>query len=171
MTQNRRILCIDIDKDSCDLLETLFSFEGFEFTGCEVPETALNLAKNNRYSAIVLEYRLASDSGTDLCRRIREFDSTTPIVFYSASAFPADRREGFAAGADDYLVKPNDFERLTDVVGTLAKNARRTGERDGCRRSARVPAADTAKMLDVNHILMPASCAAAVLGVVNKVSH
>ena len=171
MTQNRRILCIDDDKDSCDLLEILFSFEGIQITGCENFETALKLAKKNRYLAIVLEYRLASGSGADICRKIREFDRTTPIVFYSASAFPADRREGFAAGADDYLVKPNDFERLTDVIGYLARNANGKEKRDGRRQRATGSAADAAKMLDVNHLLMPAGCAATVLGVVSIISH
>ena len=171
MPQNGRILYIDKDKDSCELLEILFSFEGFAFTGCDDPEAAMNLAKNNRYAAIVLESRLASDSGTDLCRQIREFDGTTPIVFYSASAFPADRRNGFAAGADDYLVKPNDFERLTDVVSCLAKNAEQSGRRKNQRRSKQRSVAETVKTPDVNRLLMPAGRAAAVLGVVNIISH
>lgn len=171
MPQNRRILYIDKDKDSCDLLETLFSLEGFQFTGCDTPAAALGLAKSKRYAAIVLEYRLASDRGTDLCRQIRKFDRTTPIIFYSASAFPADRREGFAAGADDYLVKPNDFERLIDVVTVLARNAERSVGRNVRRRNVQKPVAGTLRSLKVNRLLAPAGSAASVLRVVSIISH
>ena len=158
---------IDNDKDSCDLLETLFSLEGFELTHCGDPKTALGLTKNKGYAAIVLEYRLGSVSGPDLCRQIREFDLMTPIVFYSASAFPADRREGFAAGADDYLVKPNDFERLMNVVRSLVKNAKGTAAGDGCQR---LQAPERSKTLIAGDHFMPVGCAAVVLGVVSIMS-
>jgi DNA-binding response OmpR family regulator len=170
MPQTRRILYIENDKDSCDLLKTLFSFEGLVVTTCESAEDALEMAQNNRYSAIVLEYRLASMSGTDLCRRIREFDPDTPIVFYSASAFPSERQDGFAAGADDYLVKPNDFERLTDVVSGLAESHGRPGDPKAARAVSPRPRTDRGLKFDVNRLPAPAANASTV-GFVSIMGH
>ena len=41
--------------------------------------------------------------------------------FFTATAFAAERAAGLAAGADDYLVKPNDFDRLAETIKRLVQ--------------------------------------------------
>jgi hypothetical protein len=45
--------------------------------------------------------------GLDLCEMIRGFDTATPIIFFSALAYPYDCEAAIAAGAQEYLIKPN----------------------------------------------------------------
>jgi DNA-binding response OmpR family regulator len=62
-------------------------------------------------------------SGEDLCVKIREFDSKTPILFYSGAGYPADKERARAAGAQGYLVKPVlDDELVTEVVRIIAES-------------------------------------------------
>ncbi|HKQ89146.1 MAG TPA: response regulator [Blastocatellia bacterium] len=58
-------------------------------------------------------------SGLELCRRIREFDPHTLILFYSACAYPHDLQAAFSAGAQKYLVKLVRFDDMTRAVEHL----------------------------------------------------
>ena len=72
-------------------------------------------AASKHFDLIVLDSLFEDGRGVDLCRRIRAFDPRTPVIFFSALAQASDREQGLAAGAQVYLVKPNDLENL---VGT-----------------------------------------------------
>ncbi len=58
-------------------------------------------------------------SGIDLRKKLREFDSQTPILFYSGAAYERDKQQAFAAGAQGYLVKPVDNDELIEQVSRL----------------------------------------------------
>jgi CheY-like chemotaxis protein len=46
-----------------------------------------------------------------------------PVIFYSGDAYEKDQQQGLAAGAQAYLVKPNDLENIAGVIGTLLQNS------------------------------------------------
>jgi DNA-binding response OmpR family regulator len=60
-------------------------------------------------------------SGPELTRDIREFNQTTPILFYSGAAYEADKQTAFDAGAQGYLIKPIGIERLVEEIDRLIK--------------------------------------------------
>ena len=62
-------------------------------------------------------------SGTELTRKLREFDAETPILFYSAAAFESDKEAARLSGAQGYLVKPTTSEQLiAEVVRLIAES-------------------------------------------------
>ncbi len=91
----------------------------FEFVGADSAEKALKLAENEKFDIYLLEYCLPEMSGIELCRRIRKTDADTPILFFSGIARPADRDEAMAAGATEYLIKPNDLDKFAETVERL----------------------------------------------------
>jgi DNA-binding response OmpR family regulator len=119
MNNHKSILCIEDDEDCRILLTYILENEGFRVESCSTSEKGLKLAKESRFSAIVLDHRLTKISGVEICRQIRIYDKQTPIIFYTASAYPKDRAAGLAAGANDYLVKPTDFERIAETIKDL----------------------------------------------------
>ena len=69
--------------------------------------TGLHLAVTGGFDAIVLDLGLPGMDGNTLCRKLREeADNDTPVLMLTARDTLEDKLEGFAHGADDYLVKP-----------------------------------------------------------------
>lgn len=116
------ILCIEDDADTCELIEFVFSAAGRQIETCERAE-CLKMVGENKYAAIILDNYFGELSGVEICREIRKFDSKTPIVFFSGEGRKDEINKALAAGASDYLVKPNDFERLLPRVTELIENA------------------------------------------------
>jgi OmpR-family two-component system manganese-sensing response regulator len=119
MSESIKILCVEDDKDSCELLDFILSREGFEVVSCSTSKEGLHLAKRGGFSAIVLDYCLPEISGLEICREIRSYDKQTLIIFYTASAYPKDKEAGLKAGANAYLIKPNDLDKIAETITDL----------------------------------------------------
>jgi len=74
-------------------------------------DAALMLAAT-RYAAVVLDLGLPDDNGLELVQALRARNDAVPIVILTARSDIGDRIGGLDAGADDYLVKPFDFDEL-----------------------------------------------------------
>lgn len=73
----------------------------------------------------MLDGWLPGIDGFELCKQIREFDSVTPILFYSGAAYDTDKEKGIAAGANAYVTKPN-VEGLIQTILDLIATAQTT---------------------------------------------
>lgn len=123
-----RVLYVDDNSDARELAAVMFDYSdaGCEIAAAESAEEALSLIEQEPFDAYVFDYRLPEMSGVELCRYIRQFDPDTPILFFSALARPSDVAEARAAGANDYLVKPNDLEKLPVAVKQLLTKSEST---------------------------------------------
>ena len=81
--------------------------------------TALKLAQLQKFDLLLLDSWLPDGSGIDLCKGIRQFDVDTPIIFYSAAAYEADKTLALGAGAQGYLTKPAPLSELCDLISSL----------------------------------------------------
>jgi two-component system OmpR family response regulator len=89
-------------------------------------ETALAMALEGIYEALVLDRMLPAMDGVTLVRRLREQDPRTPVLMLSAVASTVDRVEGMRAGCDDYLAKPYVFAELLARLEALGRRADRS---------------------------------------------
>lgn len=81
------------------------------------------LALRNEYDILILDVILPYFNGYELCKRIRNKNQTVPILMLTALGTTEDKISGFDAGADDYLVKPFEFEELLARIRALVKRA------------------------------------------------
>ena len=133
----RHILCVDDNDDTCFMLSALLGRAGYEVRTASGVAEGLRLAESERFDLYILDNRFADGTGLELCRRIREFDSATPILFFSGLAHESDRQHGLDAGAQGYLVKPNDLDKLVETVTRLIGNDdREANSRPAVARSA-----------------------------------
>ena len=125
-----RILCVEDDKDSCSLIEFMLRQEddGCVVTSAQTAEEAIDLIEKQSFDLYILDYWLPEMTGVELCEKIRQTDKQTPILFFTAMARPADRAAGRAAGATEYLVKPNDLSNLTETVKRLIHESKTNSE-------------------------------------------
>lgn len=115
-----RVLYADDNEDSCLMLSTMLGFSSIETTSANTIDEALRLAQAERFDLYLLDSRFPEGSGLELCRKLREYNSSIPIVFYSGEAYEADKAKGFTAGADAYLVKP-DSDTVMPTIFRLLK--------------------------------------------------
>jgi DNA-binding response OmpR family regulator len=114
----RRILCVDDDEDTCFMLTRLLQQENYEVKTVKSVSEALELARNESFNLYILDEWFPREAGLGLCRKVREFDPHTPIIFYSGAAFDSDKEEALYAGAQAFVAKPY-VEELVCTVHRL----------------------------------------------------
>lgn len=119
MPSEKTILCVDNDKDNCELVTFVFQNAGFEVVSCHTPEEGMRYARTQNFAAIITDFHLAEMNGIDLSRAIRTFDAVTPIIFFTGEARPEKKQEALEAGAQAYITKPSDFEKFGQIVVEL----------------------------------------------------
>ena len=117
--RKQRILCVEDDSDICSMISSLLRLIGCEVITAENVPAAWDKISNESFDLYLLDNWLPGGSGLDLCKRIREIDSVTPIIFYSGAAYASDKDAAIKAGAQAYLVKPEDTGILVKTVRQL----------------------------------------------------
>jgi DNA-binding response OmpR family regulator len=124
--KSRRILYIEDHEDTRELVTLLLSQKSYEVITGTTLESGVALAGAGDFDLYLLDSWLPDGSGLDLCKRIRQFDKTTPILFYSAAAYAADSDLALKSGAQAYLVKPSPPSALCDLVTELIERSGQT---------------------------------------------
>ena len=114
-----RILYIEDHEDTRELVTLVLRQSGFDVMTGSTIQNGIDLAGTERFDLYLLDSWLPDGSGLDLCKKIREFDQRTPILFYSAAAFEGDRTMALQSGAQGYLVKPSQTSELCALVSSL----------------------------------------------------
>ena len=81
-------------------------------------------SRHDEYDLVVLDVMLPGVDGFAICRDMRERGVTVPVLMLTARDTTGDKVTGLDSGADDYLVKPFDFEELLARVRTLLRRPR-----------------------------------------------
>jgi len=115
----KHILCVDNDTDILEMLTILLSKRAdYEVVTARNLAAAVPLARSGRFDLYLLESRLPDGAGLDLCRRLREFDSQTPILFYVAT-ISFTRQQVSEAGGQGYVRKLDGIEALQQSISGL----------------------------------------------------
>jgi DNA-binding response OmpR family regulator len=113
-----RILIVDDNRDSCEIMSLIlkYSNNSYDITLAYTAQEALDLIETSAFDLYILDNRLPDSSGVALCERIRQNDDATPIIFYSAISGEVFEKAALRAGADEYLVKPDDLDIFAETV-------------------------------------------------------
>ena len=110
------ILFADDNSDLRDLVQFLLHAEGFRVSLADNAADVLRLVATEHFDALLLDHWMQEVTGIELCRQIRTFDQTTPILICSGAVAPADKEAAVAAGAQGYVQKPF---RAGDLIRVL----------------------------------------------------
>jgi len=124
----RRILIVDDDGGlRQSLAEQLELHEEFASVECGTAAQALEMAKCERFDAILLDVGLPDMDGRELCRLLRRAGVQVPIVMLTGADSDADAVLGLDSGADDYVTKPF---RLSVLLARLRAHLRQSEHSD-----------------------------------------
>ncbi|WP_461022603.1 response regulator transcription factor [Thalassiella azotivora] len=122
----RRVLVADDDRDIRELVAFRLEAAGFEVEQAEDGAQALERLRRSPPDLAVLDVMMPGLSGMDVTRQLRADPVTAhvPVILLTARAQEADVEAGFAAGVDDYVVKPfSPRELVSRVQAVLARRA------------------------------------------------
>jgi two-component system phosphate regulon response regulator PhoB len=111
-----RILIIDDDVDLLFLGSSLLKQRGFEVFSLSKADEAVETVKSFRPDLILLDVKLGNLDGRDICLRLKSDPDTSFIKIILYSAFPETSVEYSKYGADDFIVKPYEFNHLVERI-------------------------------------------------------
>lgn len=133
-----RLLVVEDEPSISGFVRRGLIFEGFDVQIATNGRDALDAIRDRRPDLVILDLMLPEIDGTEVARRVRAAEETDgrerlPILMLTARDAVANRIAGLDVGADDYLVKPFDFEELLARVRALLRrvhpaDAHRAGE-------------------------------------------
>jgi len=115
-----RILFLEDDPVIADIVLDFLS-ESYEVRHCYDSATALSLAEDEGFSLYIFDINVPGISGLELLKSLREFNDTTPAVFITAYQGIEHLREGFKAGANDFIRKPFELEELEARIENIKR--------------------------------------------------
>lgn len=121
------VLVADDDADIRDLVTFKLTQSGHEVVSVEDGPSALAAARESAVNLALLDIRMPGMSGLDVCRELRAEPATSglPIILLTARSQEGDVETGFAAGADDYIIKPFSPRELASRVSAVLARAGR----------------------------------------------
>jgi DNA-binding response OmpR family regulator len=114
-----RILCVDDDADTCEMLSYFLEEAGYEVTVTASVVDGLKLAAKEKFDLYLLDLRLSDGSGIELCKQIRAFDSRTPVVVCSGDVRESVQNQVLQVGVQHFLKKPVGLDNLHKTVARL----------------------------------------------------
>ena len=116
-----RLLVAEDERDLNRLLQKVLTKAGYTVDGCYDGEEAQLCLLGAEYDALVLDVMMPKKDGYTLVRELRAQGVDTPVLFLTARDSVADRVTGLDLGADDYLVKPFDFDELLARIRAITR--------------------------------------------------
>ena len=117
------ILIAEDEEDILVMLRSFLEIRGYRVLTAPDGQTALRLTEEQP-DLILLDISMPGVDGLEVCRRIRDYVSC-PILFLTARVEESDRVAGFAAGGDDYILKPFSLAELeARIQAHLRREAR-----------------------------------------------
>jgi two-component system nitrogen regulation response regulator GlnG len=121
------LLVVDDEESVRYSFRRIFAVERVRVLTAATAADGLDLIRRHDPDVIVLDLQLPDGSGLDLFRRVRELAPKRPVVFITAHGTTQTAIEAMKGGAFDYLIKPLDLDRLTQVLERAFEAARLMG--------------------------------------------
>ena len=116
-----RILIAEDEEDMNRLIKKSLEKEGYGVDACFDGKEALYYLEHTDYDAAILDIMMPEADGLTVLKAIRKKGLDLPVMFLTAKDSIPDRVLGLDSGADDYLIKPFDFDELLARVRSMTR--------------------------------------------------
>ncbi len=118
-----KILIIDDDPDALEISRARLETQGYKVLAVDDGEKSLEIIRKKRPDVILLDVVMPKVDGLSICRIIKKDEKikNIPVILLTAKEMIADVDRGFEAGANDYVTKPVDWNKLIDKIKKLTR--------------------------------------------------
>lgn len=120
--KKKRVLIIDDDARNIFALSATLKAKSYECLSCLSAEEALKVLKGDEHIDVVLIDMMMPDmDGYEAIPLIKQIPSrlTTPVISVTAQAMVGDKEKCMQAGADGYISKPVDVDKLLALLSSI----------------------------------------------------
>ncbi|GAA4447866.1 hypothetical protein GCM10023189_04870 [Nibrella saemangeumensis] len=126
MSSSKRVLIAEDSSVIQNLARKILEFQNYDITAVKNGEQVLQILEKEDFSILLLDINMPIMDGMECVRRVRALPqpqkAAVPIVAITGNAKNYTEEEFKAAGFNDVLVKPLNFDRLVEVVNQLTDN-------------------------------------------------
>lgn len=123
------ILVVDDNIHTQALMMAILEAEQFSVTVANDGQEALDILESRHIDLAVVDIMMPNMDGYELTKILREANNDLPILMISAKQLPADKKQGFLVGIDDYMTKPFDEEEMILRVRALLRRSKIASDR------------------------------------------
>ena len=117
MPEPLRILVVDDERDTLDLIDLTLRTAGYEIHLASNGSESLEKIRKNSFDVVLLDIMMPGMTGFDVLRTLKEeLRDVPPVIFLTAKSLPEDREMGMSLGAKDFLIKPVTRGSLLDSI-------------------------------------------------------
>ena len=124
-----KIMIVEDDKNLSKLMETVLKRNGYTVLKAFDGEEALTVLDEEHVDIMICDIMMPHMDGYRLTDLLREADYDLPVLMLTAKETLEDKKKGFMAGADDYMVKPVDMDEMLLRVSALLRRSKIHSER------------------------------------------
>lgn len=121
MEQKTKILVAEDDLQLGFIIKDNLEEAGFQVINCPDGETAWEYFQKRSPDLCILDVNMPYRDGFSLAKKIRQKSDRVPILFLTAKSLEEDKLKGFAAGGDDYIMKPFSMKELLSRINVFLR--------------------------------------------------
>ncbi|WP_309612511.1 response regulator transcription factor [Flavobacterium sp.] len=112
----KHILIVEDEEGIVQFLKQGLEEENYQVSSANNGLDGFKLFQNQKFDLVLLDWMLPQMTGLQVCEKIRETNSKTPIIFLTAKDTVQETVEGLKTGANDYIKKPFSFDELVERI-------------------------------------------------------
>jgi DNA-binding response OmpR family regulator len=112
----KHLLIIEDEEGILQFLKQGLEEENYQISTATNGLDGLTLFQKEKFDLVLLDWMLPEMTGLEVCKKIRETNSKTPIIFLTAKDTVQETVEGLKTGANDYIKKPFSFDELVERI-------------------------------------------------------
>ncbi len=112
----KHILIVEDEEGILQFLKQGLEEENYQISTANNGLEGYNLFQKEKFDLVLLDWMLPKMTGLEVCKKIRETNSKTPIIFLTAKDTVQETVEGLKTGANDYIKKPFSFDELVERI-------------------------------------------------------
>lgn len=118
------ILVVEDDKNLRKLMSAILKQNGYNVLNAEDGAVALDIINSSHVDLVISDIMMPHMDGYSLTDELRQSNNNLPVLMVTAKETLEDKKKGFSAGTDDYMVKPIDMDEMLLRVSALLRRSR-----------------------------------------------